>query len=627
MLKPPPNRALVPCLLLAMVASAALCQEPANAPPKSPAAPRSAASWLPADPLLAVELSEGDRLIERFRDFAEDRGCFDGEAYRKLESNPKFMQARVALAGLAATAGVDAWRAAGAILGRDAAMGVWPGTEKRPRMLLAVELREPALFDRLLNAVHALAGLTKNGAPDASRSTEVHGVRVFAMTPELFHCRVNDALLLANDRELLRTALADRQDMARSLASSPRYRKAAAALPKPTVAWALVNLKAVRELIPEGDARNGPRANPIGGFLFGAWWQTLLSSESAVAWLELQGATLRLNATVAAGGPLPAAYKGFSPANISKLDWPASKLPRFISELRICRNWADLIGEREALLTTPAASDIVNFTTTMSTLFNGMDFLNDILPKVDAPLRLIAVRQDFAERDIVPTPQLPAFALVAPLRPDASTDFARRLGAASQTALTLLNLGLTQEGKVSYLIDVDRYKGVKLIFTTFSGPPNTSGMNMDAPEMKAGTGEAAASKPGKIRGAPQVYNFMPATALVGHEYVFATSRELLQDVIDAIQAGSKAAEKADEMADSWFVNGAEIAAILRDNREEMITARMLAENESKEAAVGTIDLILQLVDQLGGLRVTSRSLEREMQATLEVKLAEKQRGD
>lgn len=626
-MRPFPTRSLAYLVVVWGFCAAAIAQTPGKGGPQQAGRAKSAAAWLPDDALLAIELREGDRLVERFREFAEERGYFEEEAFRKVEANPKFMQARVALAGLAATAGVDSWKAISAIVGQSAALGVWPGAEKKPRILLAVELREPILFDRLLNAVHAMAGLAKNGAPDANRSADVDGVRIFAASPDLFHCRVNEALLISNERELLKKVLADRRDSKGGLAASERYRKAAAGLPKGAVAWALADMKAVRVLIPEGEARDGPRANALGGFLFGAWWQMMLSSDRGVAAIEIQGESLRLSAIVGTKETLPAAYKGFHPKSVSKLDWQASKLPRFISEMRICRNWADLFGEREALLTTPAASDIVNFTTTMSTLFNGMDFLNDILPKVDAPLRFVAVRQDFSEREIVPTPKLPAFALIAPLRGDASKEFAQRLSAASQTALTLLNLGLTQEGKASYLIDVDRYKGVKLIYTTFSGPPSTSGMDMDASEMKSGDGRSATSKPGRVTGAPQVYNFLPAAALVGNEYVFASSRELLQDVIDAIQAGSKAAANAGEAVDSWFIDGAALGAILRDNREEMITGRMLAENESREAATGTIDLILNLVDRAGGLRVTSRAGEREMQATLELSLAPPKQQD
>ncbi len=626
-MKPFLPRSLAFFFVLGGFCAAAFAQTPGKEGPAQAGRLKSAAAWLPADALLAIEVREGDRLVERFREFAEERGYFEDDAFRQLEANAKFMQARVALAGLAATAGVDSWKAVAGIMGQSAALGVWPGAEKKPRVLLAVELREPILFDRLLNAVHAMAGLTKNGTPDANRSAEVEGVRVFAASPELLHCRVDGALLVANDRELLKKVLADRRDSKGGLAASERYGKAVAGLPKGAVAWAIADMKALRGLIPEGEARDGPRANALGGLLFGAWWQMLLLSDSGVAAVELQGESLRLSATVGTKEPLTAAYKGFYPKSVSKLDWPAGKLPRFLSEMRIYRNWADLFGEREALLTTPAASDIVNFTTTMSTLFNGMDFLNDILPKLDAPLRLIAVRQDFSEREIVPTPKLPAFALIAPLRAEASKEFAQRLSAASQTALTLLNLGLTQEGKASYLIDVDRYKGVKLIYTTFSGPPSTSGMDMDAAEMKGGDGGSATSKPGRVTGAPQVYNFLPAAALVGNEYVFATSRELLQDVIDAIQAGSKAAAKAGEAVDSWFIDGAALGAILRDNREEMIAGRMLAENESKEAATGTIDLILNLVDQAGGLRVTSRADEREMRATVELTLAKTKRQD
>jgi hypothetical protein len=623
------RRRLAPAVVLTALCSITIAAQ--DSKPASGAAPpgasQSATSYLPADALVAIQIQDGDRSIARLRELLEDSPFYDGEGFRRLESNTQFMQSRIALAGLAVTAGTDPWNAVGALFGRDLALAILPGEPNKPRLLAAMVAREPALIDRLLSAVHALAGLVKNGEPDASRSREIAGVRVFSASPELHHCRVDDALLVSNSRELLTQALELRNDESKSLAGSPRFRAALAGAGRQAAIRAAVDLKALRALIPKDQPLDGPRENPLGGLLFGAWWHTLLKSDFAVAWLDSSDNGIKLEARVTAAEPLPASHRGFAPATASKLDWPAAKLPRFLSELRVFRDWPALFGEREALLTTPAASQLVNFSTTMSTLFGGMDFLNDVLPKLDAPARLILTRQDFSVRDVIPSPQLPAFALVVPLKAGTGADFVKKLGSASQMALTLVSLGAAQEGNPSYLIDVDRYNGVKIVYSEFTAPPPTDGMSMDAPRSEsmkpqesADSAPAASSRPARVRGAAVQYNFLPAAAVVANQYVVATSREMLQDVIDAALAHAADSDtKSAAMSDSWIVDAASLATILRDNREELIVNRMLQENESKQAAAGTIDLILELLGYLDNMRVSSQTSGNESRATLEIR--------
>lgn len=588
---------------------------------------RTAAEYLPADALLAIQIQDGDRLIERLRDALEDSAFFEADGYRRLESNPQFVQARVVLAGLAVTAGSDPWNAVGAVLGRDLAAAILPGEPNKPRLLVAMVARQPALIDRLLNAVHSLTGLVKNGEPDASRSREIEGVRVFSASAEFHHCRVDDALLVSNSREAIAQALEVRKDPKRSLAGSPRFREALAGAARNAAVRAAVDLKALRALLPKDPPPEGPRDNPLGGFLFGAWWHMLLHGDSAVAWLDARDGGIRIEARTAAREALPDSHRGFVPAVASKLDWPANRLPRFLSEVRVFRDWPALFGEREALLTTPAASQIVNFSTTMSTLFGGMDFLNEVVPKVDAPARLILARQDFSASDIVPSPQIPAFALIVPLKADAGADFCRKLTAASQMGLTLASLGAAQQGNPSYLIDMDRHHGVKFFFSEFTARPPTEGMSMDAPQseaMKAGSDAEktglATSAPARVTGAPIQYNFLPCATVVANQYVVATSRALLQDVIDAaLEQAGKPESAPPAPTDSWTVDTQSLATILRDNREELIVNRMLQENESKQAAAGTIDLILELLNYFDNVSFTSQVTRTESRATLEIK--------
>ena len=110
--------------------------------------------------------------------------------------------------------------------------------------------------------------------------------------------------------------------------------------------------------------------------------------------------------------------------------------------------------------------------------------------------------------------------------------------------------------------------------------------------------------------------------MVADQFVVATSRELLQDIIDAAQAHAEQADAAPPAArDSWFIDAPSLVAILRENREALIVNRMLEENESNQAASGTIDLILELLGYFESVRITSQVSANESRATLEIRTA------
>jgi hypothetical protein len=142
------------------------------------------------------------------------------------------------------------------------------------------------------------------------------------------------------------------------------------------------------------------------------------------------------------------------------------------------------------------------------------------------------------------------------------------------------------------------------------------------PQESADKAAASSSAPARVRGAAVQYNFLPAAAVVADQYVVATSREMLQDVIDVALAHANRTDAAAIPAtDSWLIDAPSFAAILRDNREELIVNRMLEENESKQAAAGTVDLFLELLGYIDSVRLTSQVREKESRATLEIRTA------
>lgn len=241
---------------------------------------RTAASYLPADATIAVGLRGADERLLDFRDWLEDSDYESSPLFKRLEENPQITQARV---GLAAIVGADAWTGVGAVLGRDAAVALRPGAGGKPEILAAFVSGQPDLLDRIIKGVHALAGLTKGGEPDPKRVQDVEGVQVYSIAPELLQCRLDDALLISNNSKMLRDALAARKAGGDSLQSSGRFRDAMKGVPKDVCVWAVGDLKTLRKQVPNLETVEGPRENPAAGYLFGAWWQTLLRADSVAA--------------------------------------------------------------------------------------------------------------------------------------------------------------------------------------------------------------------------------------------------------------------------------------------------------------------------------------------------------
>lgn len=580
------------------------------------AEPRSATSLLPKGAVATVVIRDGAGHVRAMNDWLDSREFFESATWKRIEQNPGFMQARVGALGLAAAAGLDPLSAMEVIVGHEAALGVYPGSGAGPRLLLAVTVSKSAEFDRLMNSIHGLVGLGKDAAGDESRVREIDGVRVYSLGPQESHCRFDDWFLIANDRDLLRSALELRKGPERSLAGDEAFRRSEASLPAGICAWAVADLETLRAKLPGAAKLMDPADNPLGGFLFDGWRQALAQGDQAVLWLSAGKNELSLSGRITSKDEFNQRSKGLAPRELVRQSWPAGELPRFLAELTVTRGWASLFADRETLLKLPAAGDLVNFNTTLSSLLGGMDFMNDVLPRVAGPTRLILANQDFSASRLLPTPQLPAFALVTPLKMEEGSEFARRLYSGAQTVVSVLNVDNAQQKRPTYLVDTEKYRDQRLLTAAYPESDADTGMDMDAPprEMKADPSappkaddpaKVGASQPGKRR-VPIRYNFAPAVAVVKDHFVIATSLPLLKDVIDRIldaRAAAGGGAGANAALDALSIRADALATILRANRSELVTQRMLEQDLPKARAEGDIDTVLELLGLTSGLNL------------------------
>ncbi len=588
------------------------------------AAVADASTFLPDTVLVAVTLRDGDRCVKALRAYIESSGLLDSELYRRVAQDPGFLQAQIAFTGICVTAGFDPWDAIGTLLGADLTLGAAPSGTGTPDAMLALVARDPAALDRL-----ALVLLTVFGAAGPNAAPETLGdATITRLADRIEIARIGPALLVSNQPAMLRAGIRAHQTGAGRLCDLKTWSSAESHVPKNAFAWAFVDAPRVRDRFQQTRGFEPPAQlpNPLLGLLTGGWWHALRTSETAVAWIEADRGAIRLGARVDTPLPLPASHQGFLARSAAASGWAAESLPNYLGELTVQRDWARLFAERERLLTLPAAGDLVNFANTMTTLMGQLDFMDGFLPRVSGPLRLILTRREFDETSYTPTPKLPAFALVAPLRSGTDEQFERRLQSAAQMALTFLNADAMEKRQPAFMLDVDRYRGIRIVFAEY--PRDVAQSDAMSGDTMTPAPSDAASQPdaggeGGMQGARVVgvrFNFAPAIAVVKDHYVIATTRGALEAVIDrCLDAEPQAGQPA---GDRWSLSLRELAALLRENREELVIQNMLEEDHARQQAEGEIDALLGLLSLGERADLSATTRENGFDASITLTLAQ-----
>ncbi len=585
---------------------------------------KDAARWAPAHPLAVLRLVEPDRHTTQFRGYLNHIGFYESPAYQLIATNPGLMQAQIGLLGLAATAGMDGWTAAGHVLGQDAVLAVYPGSGAgaKPGLLIVAVARDAAARTKFIDGAATALGLMKGGKADPQKSTVVGDHTIYTLG-DLRYCTDGDALLISGDAALISAAIAARAG-GDSLATSGELDKVEDAAPGGAMALASMDVKKlVQAAAADGKPTDGLIENPLGGFLFGGWVKSLVQADSAIAWMSDLTDGLSITARVENSKALPESYRGFLASfGDMAVDLGAVKLPNELMSIAVARDWASLFSDRESILTLPGATQAATFAATMTTLMGNFDFLEDFLPRVNGPVHFYMERQDFSKAGYQPTPTLPAFAMVAPLKGGGEEMLKQRLMSGSQMAISFINFDQAQKKQPGFLMGMAEHRGVSILKASYP-PPGTGGEgSMMKKDGAAKTGEKEpmqeqAAK-GPASGEVNVrYNFEPVVAIARDHYIVATSIPTMNALIDAVLDAKPVAAGAKSISsDVMTITGDQVARILGDNREELVVQRMLEQDEDRAQAERTIDALLSLTGKVDVLRVVSTPGAQGHEATL-----------
>lgn len=556
-----------------------------SARPGSADGPRGA-EWIGADAAAYVEVVRPATIHDRLA--GEPARGLLGQVpdYRKYLASDAYRDARGAAEAVAGTLGTTPEKALLDLVGGGLVLAVEPGTP--PRVVLIATPVDPAFPARLQDAATRLAraDAAAKGRPDPVIRSDHRGVGTYALGPRAAYAIVDGALVVADSVEGLRAIIdrsIDRPDPAKTLAGDPLWQaRRRAHLAGDATAWALARLDRIRKIDPKFLAIP-ERVNPLATILFADWVEGLRKARWFSA--DLTWTAERLAASLTLPTP-PGGYseslRRFLPARGKGA--PAPAFPRgTILSVSLWRDLASLWEVRSDLFAPEVVQGFAQLDTFAGTFFGGRDFGTGVLGAIGADWRLVVARQDSSKLDPMPDDKLPAFALIADLKPD-DEDFAVRLNSAFQSFVGLANLGAAQTKAPPLMLGSETVDGVAIATSRFLKPRG----GPKAADPKAADPKAA----GPVHSR---HNFSPSTAQVGDRFVVGSGIGLVRDLIPALKQPAPPTD-ATIRAEA---DGGELAALLGENRARLVMQNMLGKGNDRPRAEAEVDFLARLVRALG----------------------------
>ncbi len=211
---------------------------------------------------------------------------------------------------------------------------------------------------------------------------------------------------------------------------------------------------------------------------------------------------------------------------------------------------------------------LANAESTLTTLFAGRDFAEEILGSFQPETGLIVARQDFGDMIPQPAVKLPSFALVLQMRePQKMT---RELRRTFQSMIGFFNVIGAMEGRPQLEMNM-RALGTGEIVTSQYIPEEDDEDSMAA---------------------PLIFNFSPSVAFSGSRFVVSSTAQLAEQLALAITEDS---DPQGQPNTAVRLSAGLLQQVLMDNRDQLISQNMLEEGRSREEAETHIDLLLRLV--------------------------------
>lgn len=589
--------------LIGFAALAALAVGSLFSPARAAAAEKSAVELLPASTAVYLEIARPGDLIALL-DSPAPRLIEKSPQYAKALKDPKFQKLQQVIRATEERGGIP-WRRA---LENGTAGGVSIAFDPAAQgVVILAKAQDPTVTASFRDAFFAVLRdlAAKNGDGDPIEAVDYRDLKAWKIGEGVV-AQIGSWLIVTNKADLA-TKMADQfLDGGASLAADPQFQQSRQLPGDPSdgCAWAFVRLdpfRAMSEKPPWLDP-NYKSENPAIEFLVGGLAPLLRSTPYLAAALTVRQDEVKL--VIAAPNDPKWVTAGrkyfFAPPG----DGAAKPLkpPGTMLSISMYRDVSAMWQSGPDLFSDAVAAQMAQADSGLSTFFGGKSFSADVLGAIKPQLQFVAAKQDFKAAGVpVPSLRLPGGALVLRIKPEKFDTLRRRFRVAFQSGVALANLGGATQGRPVLEIQTEKRGDVEILSATYDL-----------------TDKATAKD--------DIYlNFSPSLVMSRNYLVLCSTKQIAGDLADLIV---KEGDTLPTIAENTLIeiDAAGAAALIKDDREQLIAQNMLEKGHDRAAAEKDIDGLREIVNYFRSATLRLTPAEQTIRLEVDVKLKGAQSG-
>lgn len=284
---------------------------------------------------------------------------------------------------------------------------------------------------------------------------------------------------------------------------------------------------------------------------------------------------------------------------------PVVNVPGMVASVGAYRDISQLWLNAGDLFDQGVNDQLAQADSTLTTLFSGKDFAEDILGVIEPQLQLVVAKQTDRNSELAPSIRLPAFALVGKLK-DASK-MRRELKRTFQSLIGFLNIVGAMEGQpqLELMSDTKADQGSEFYWAEYL---------LDADKKYD-------------NGLPIQFNFQPCIAFSDDQVAVASTVEIAKQIFSPESGKPESSlTRLDNANTTMVLDVKSIASLLLENRETLITNNVLEKGHSRQQAEEEVDLLFTVLGMFKELRA-SLSFQEATELSLQLDLQSEAKRD
>ena len=546
---------------------------------------------LPSGAFACLEAEGLGPVVQRFRESQLLEQILTSPQYRALEKTDDFQQQQAGRAVLEAQLGTDLWTVFEKVLGGRWAVALYPGDEpQQPHLAALIEATDVELLALIRERVDPFIDLA---GERAERFETDAGLPGFGLDERLYVVIGEQTITAASTRDLLEQlqpgASEDTDTTPTSLADDERFIAMTGQVGDDHELRMYVDTHAIAAAT--GGRMGIPEKvdNPLGSLLVSGLMELVAGSPYLGVTLDVEEDNFQVAATVeGSAADLAETHQVF----FSNPNEPgAPQIPEIdglIGGIAWYRDLDRWYRQRESYLQPEALPGFDQFETNIGNLLPGRDIGEDVLPLIGDRMTLLAALQTFDHLDGEPGLKLPGFAIILELAdPKEGADTLRLF---FQTFTAILNFQAGEQGREPWVMDSETYADTQIAFGRYLSTPEGDSL-------------------------PIVFNFQPASAQVGDQFLFCSSVDLCRTLIDALKSPPTETRTANRNFD-LAVHAAPLADAFEMNRG-LLEARAIQDGTEPERASEDVNALLELIRTMQALEMTTSAGEGTFELRLQ----------